>query len=100
MVADIDSVQLWLQSSQLSRRQRHPVGVGLGHGSETWGLQGRGIEIGGAWLLSAATVGLSSHLLTHTLGHVDTHVVFPSMGLAMDCVVSLPKFTLKLILPK
>ena len=40
------------------------------------------------WLPSAATLGLSSQVLTRMMGHVDTHVVFPRTGLAIDCFVT------------
>lgn len=92
MAANIRGGQLWLQFSQLNRRQSCLMGVGLAMdqrlGASKAGRSGLAVPR----LLSAATLGLSSHLRTCLLGQVDTPVTFPSTELAMDCMVSLPKF--------
>lgn len=44
----MDGGQLWLTFSPLNRRQSCLVGVGRGHGLETWGKQHRKMGLGGA----------------------------------------------------
>lgn len=84
---DFGGLWLWLWFSHLNRTQSCLAAwawnVDQRPGASRW--IGSGLEE--RRLLSA--VGLSRPLLTRTL---HAHRVFPSTGLAMDCIAALPKF--------
>lgn len=72
MAADIKGGQLWLQFSQLNRRQNCLMGVALDMEQRLGASKAGRSGLEGPRLLSAASLGLCTHLLTCSLGQVDT----------------------------